>query len=311
MGAEMKLNERTIEAFLEEDRILDRVKLEDYLPVALGSRPTGSLMIPVEFPSGEDIRQGIDENYADKFYSGGGRRGLLGFIDKTRLNLQRLVSTPLAFRTGLVRSAFTELVYDHPEYRAHREWAERLGLDTYQKELRPSLDDLFIAASEEAMERISRVMGMRDRIREEAQKRQDMSPVFLPEEMSSIFLDAVGGMLGYPRCCVEAYIEDANRGVDSGVRASEQLENSPGDAEGAAYFASYFYPCTPGCPEAVSLGRDIRGRLGDLRLGLDEMSAHYQGENMQFVRDYRDMVRQKQREMMAKMEEVRSDGIPE
>ncbi|MFO7941592.1 MAG: DUF483 domain-containing protein [Bacillota bacterium] len=303
----MSIDERTLDAFLADARIADRVKIEDYLAVAQGARPTGSLMVPAELPSGDAIRGEIDEVYAKKFYSGGGRRGLLGFIERTRLNIRRLITTPLAFRAELIRSSFDEVVANHEEYVAHREWAERLGMSSYQKSLRPSLDDLFVPGSDEALERVSRVMGMRDKIREEAQQHREMSPVFLPEEMSSIFLDAMGVMLGYPTCCVNAYIADTEKGLDAGARASEQLAEFEGAVDPAAYFAAYFYPCRPDCPEALATGRNIRSAVGDLRAGLDEMAELGQRENMEFVLEYREIVRRRQEEIRAKIEEAGLD----
>ncbi len=304
----MNMRESTLEAFLADTRIGERVKLEDYLPVLTGIRPAASLMVPAEFPSGEAIREAIDADYARKFYSGGGRRGLLGFVDRTRLNLQKLLSTPLIFRAGLVRSAFTDVVYEHPEYRAHREWAERLRLDTYQKDLRPSLDDLYIAREEETMDRISRVMSMRDRIREDAQQNRDISAVFLPEEMSPLYLDAVGIILGYPACCVEAYIREAERGLDSGERASEQLEEMGYPESTSAYFALYFYPCRPDCPEAQSLGDRILESVEQLREGLGARVRCHQHENMQYVAAYRETMRKRQEEMLKRMEEARRNA---
>ncbi|MFW5896603.1 MAG: hypothetical protein ACOCVQ_00790, partial [Bacillota bacterium] len=108
-------------------------------------------------------------------------------------------------------------------------------------------------------------------------------------------------------CCVNAYIADTERGIDAGARASEQLAEAQQPPDSAAYFAAYFYPCRPDCPEALEIGRKIRSDVEALRAGLGEMAIRGQRENLESVEEYREIVRRRREEIRAKIEEAGLD----
>jgi len=270
-----ELDEGEIEELLGDDRLRLGVKLEDYLLVYLGVRPCSQITIPAELPSGGEMGRVIDERvYPILLRIRRGDRGAIGDVKRA------------------MRRAYREVVENSEEYKAHLEWAERLGLRWRIDEVRPTVRELYLYRERGVEKRLRRLMNRREKLRREALKRPRGLGIYLayPEELEADWVVEMGGLLGYPQCCVERYARERAMGVEVEGRAYRQLEEAEADA--MAYFVSYFFPCSPSCPEAVSMGRRCHRLLEELHPRLGELYRGRVEENLKLVRRLPTIIRE-------------------
>ena len=270
-----RLDEGEVEELLEDDRLSLGVKLEDYLLVYLGVRPCSQITIPAELPSGREMGRIIDEMiYPTLLRIRRGDRGAIGDVKRA------------------MRRAYREVVENSEEYKAHLEWAERLGLRWMMDEVRPTVRELYLYGEGETGRKLRRLMERREKLRREALKRPRGLGIYLayPEELEADWVMEMGGLLGYPECCVERYARERSMGLEVEERAYRQLEEAEADA--MAYFVSYFFPCSPSCPEAVSMGLRCLRLLGELHPRLGELYRGRMEENLELVRRLPTIIRE-------------------
>jgi len=270
-----RLDEGEVEELLEDDRLSLGVKLEDYLLVYLGVRPCSQITIPAELPSGREMGRIIDEMiYPTLLRIRRGDRGGIGDVKRA------------------MRRAYREVVENSEEYKAHLEWAERLGLRWMMDEVRPTVRELYLYGEGETGRKLRRLMERREKLRREALKRPRGLGIYLayPEELEADWVMEMGGLLGYPECCVERYARERSMGLEVEERAYRQLEEAEADA--MAYFVSYFFPCSPSCPEAVSMGLRCLRLLGELHPRLGELYRGRMEENLELVRRLPTIIRE-------------------
>ena len=53
--------------FLTDDKLLERIKIENYVLVSLNLRPCSRMNLPAELPKGESIGREIDERISPKW----------------------------------------------------------------------------------------------------------------------------------------------------------------------------------------------------------------------------------------------------
>ncbi len=296
---------------LNDGDVQEQVKMEDLLAVAAGGRRVALLISPADFPDGERIRQSIDEGFNRRYYGGRARGGIGGLFDRARYGAMRAIMNPLRYKASLLRESYEEAVFDHPNYRAHRRWAEELGLQVYETQLRPSLDEIYVVRDQSTVGEVAALMVRREQIRREMlqEMREGERPtaLFMPEERSSEYLERLGRLLSYPDCCVTAYIDDVRDRVDSALRASNQLSDVQEDIEPLAYFAAAFFPCRPRCEEAGAAGARILEAVEEIDDRLrGRMSGAFRA-NMRYVARYPEVLKRRRQQMMSKYMGVSTD----
>ena len=275
------------EEMLDESLLLDHVKTEDYLMVALEIRSCSFLTIPAEFQNGDELGRKIDELCVEDFQA-----VLSATADKKGVLIRRLKKK--------IRESFKKVVFASAVYKAHIEWSRKLFLQTYDVEVRPSIHELYLFKNSKVKREIRRLMNVRNAARERAALSMDVSKrktsLAYAEELSPDYLVSVGKLLGYPSCCVEKYIRDRLR-EDASVemRASGQVKELRKEGEEPdvyAYFARNFFPCEPRCRSAGEMGRKTSDLLSGVNPKLGDLYFECIRRNVEMVEKYPELIRQ-------------------
>jgi len=286
------LKETLSEDLLNEPLLLDHVKTEDYLTVALGIRSCSFLTIPAEFPDGNEMGRKIDELCMEDLQT-----VLNATPDKKGVLIRKLKMK--------IRKSFEEVVFASSAYKAHIEWSKKLCLQTYDVEVRPSIRELYLFRSLSVKKELGRLVSVRNAARERAMLSMSVSKkkasLAFPEELSSNYLVSVGKLLGYPSCCVQRYVNDRlleDVGVE--MRASRQVKELQEDEEAPnvyAYFARSFFPCEPRCRSARGMGRRTFDLLSDVNPELGDLYFECLRRNVEMVERYPELIRQYSEEL--------------
>lgn len=275
------------EEMLDESLLLDHVKTEDYLMVALEIRSCSFLTIPAEFQNGDELGRKIDELCVEDFQA-----VLSATANKKGVLIRRLKKK--------IRESFKKVVFASAVYKAHTEWSRKLFLQTYDVEVRPSIHELYLFKNSKVKREIRRLMNVRNAARERAALSMDVSKrktsLAYAEELSPDYLVSVGKLLGYPSCCVEKYIRDRLR-EDASVemRASGQVKELRKEGEEPdvyAYFARNFFPCEPRCRSAGEMGRKTSDLLSGVNPKLGDLYFECIRRNVEMVEKYPELIRQ-------------------
>lgn len=283
------IDEWTLDGLLEDRRMEMGVKLEDYLLVHLGVRPCAQITIPAELPNGGKMGEEIDDRIGPYLL----RLRSMGVADRRR-EIKRIKRE--------MQRAFREIVWDSQEYKAHLEWASRLGLKIFSHEVRPTVWEIYIFDEGKTGRRLKRLMKEREKLRRKTLRRPRGFDIYLayPEELDARWVREMGLLLGYPRCCVDRYSNDRRGGVNLEERAVRQIEEAgrKGGVNPFVYFVRYFFPCRPECPAAVSLGErchtllsQMDERLGDLYLRRVKENLLHVRRQLELIDEYRERVR--------------------
>lgn len=279
MGAEREITEDILSGRLEP-----RVGLECLLLVSRGVRPGAIVTVPAELPDGEVLGAQVDYEF---------RARLAGQAQdlKTRLTdaMERRRKKPLEFKAYVLRSAFENNVMSSASYFRHREAVFALGLDLEESEVRPTIREWYVHRREDR----PRVLELLRRRREIQRARTQFDPsrpvsyYVYPEERDPEYLRSLGRLLGYPECCIEAYVagrEAAERDPEAipERRAARQLESE--SAEPEAYWLKDFFPCRPACPAARAKGREALAALAAADARLGDLYREHLGRNLARVR---------------------------
>lgn len=158
-------------------------------------------------------------------------------------------------------------------------WSRRLSLQTVDVEVRPSIHELYVFKNSAVVEQLRRLAVLRAVARKEFASSKGFvssrTSLAYAEELSSDYLNSAGKLLGYPLCCIKAYVNDRLGGeVNVEARASMQLRQIDEEMRQLsvhAYFVRNFFPCHPTCRNANEVGgsafrllTDANSRLGAL-----------------------------------------------
>ena len=102
------LRGKLFEEILDESLLLNHVKTEDYLMVALEVRPCSFLTIPAEFQNGDELGRQIDELCAEDLQA-----VLNATADKKAVLIRRLKKK--------IQESFNKVVFASATYKAHKD----------------------------------------------------------------------------------------------------------------------------------------------------------------------------------------------
>lgn len=267
----------TLTPFLDDERVLDRIKVENYLLVHLGLRPASQATLPAELPGGMEMGARIDmqmQPVVDRLRVVADPRAKLAAIEAVKQRMGDL---------------FERVVEGSSEYEAHNRWARNLGLRVNQVEVRPTVHEFYLYREAGVGREIRSLVKERGKLREKA--RRNVSPergrlqLVYPGEYDAKWLRRMGRVLGYPSCCVERYAWDRGHGMNVEKRAAQQLTEALGlgEVDPHAYITSFFFPCKPDCERALELGQRFHLGLEEADAKLGEMYGGMLGDNMERV----------------------------
>jgi len=286
------LKEDIIEDLLRTHLLLDYVKTEDFLMVALNIRPCSFLTIPAELSNASELGERIDALC---------REDLLALkaapIDKKAVLIHKMKKK--------LQDTFKETVYESASYRAHLDWIRKLGLQTFDFEVRPTIHELYLFKDSSLKGELRKIMNYRriERERIAASRRMPEAPSRLafPEELSFDYVTSVGKLLGYPKCCIDRYVhERTHEGISVEMRASEQIEELKRNKEMLdvhVYFVRNFFPCNPNCQNASQIGRKTVEALNGLDPRLSSLHLECMRRNLEAVEKYPELIRQFRKKM--------------
>ena len=234
------LRELLVRDLLADGSVLDRVKVEDLLPVALGVRPAALVVLPADLPDAYALGAAIDALVSQ-------RRARWQVVLGPRANLRR--------RAQVLREAYARVVEPAPTHRSLRAWVGRLEISAWELEVRPTVRYLVLyrdAGAVPPLVELGEVLADR--------RKRTMGWA----ETDPRFAASLGRVLGYPACCLDNYVRHLAGGTPYEDALAARL--AAGVARGeepdeAVFFASGFLPCSPDCAAARALGARIREAL--------------------------------------------------
>ncbi len=278
----------------------------------LGLRKAALAVIPASFPNAQRIGQLIDQGYAQKYYQEQNPR--LDFpaslFSRIKYAAMKALNDPLSYKGYLIRETLEEVLRESASYSAYREWVKRLELESYQTQVRPSIDEFYVLGDdEEVIEELSELISFRRRLRQEPFEghplESQMRFFAFPEQRSAEFVERMGRLLGYPQCCVEAYVDDLQSGLIPEVRSAEQIETYEGEGMEVVDKAFYLYdfvPCTPDCIAAREKASQALQRLGEIDPRLHDKYEALLGNYVERIKDYPEMVEARREQLQEQME---------
>lgn len=280
-----RLKKDLAEELLNEPLMLDQVKVDDFLLVALDVRPCSFLTVPAEFPNGLELGRQIDEIC---------RQDYQALMDA---DIYRKAELILNLRNR-IRESFKTVVGGSGTYKAHLNWAERLSLQTSETEVRPSVHEIYLFKNTRIREELKKLTKMRQQLREKmlrsATHTQPEICLAYPEEGSPEYLASVGKLLGYPSCCVDRYLNDRLQGspiVEQ--RVSEQIRELKSEVEANtfAFFVKDFFPCSPSCERAIEIGAKGYSVLKSISPHLGEIFLNSTKSNVRTAERYPELIK--------------------
>jgi hypothetical protein len=270
---------RLLSRFTRDPMLLPRIKVENYLLVDLRVRPCSQTTLLAELPNAQAMGSAIERIVSP----------MMGLLQRETDPRRRMAAVKTL--RGAMSDAYDKFVVGSPEHRAHLDWAKRFGLKKRMVEVRPTIRELYLFRDGGTGKRLGRLMKEREELRRRAYARAtpgtDKIRLAYPEESVGSWTREMGGVLGYPACCVDAYASEREKGTSVESRAArqiEEMERSSG-VDAFSYFVGYFYPCTPNCEEASSRGRESLRLLTELDPTLGELYQSQVTENLERVRD--------------------------
>lgn len=234
------LPETVVRDLLNDGTVLERVKVEDLLPVAAGVRPAALVVIPSDLPDALTLGGAID-----------------ALVSQRRVRWQAAVR-PLARlrrQAEALREAYARVVEASTSYRGLKGWIERLGLSAWQLEVRPTVRYLVVYRDPSPVPLLAELAQMLTERRKRIAGWVETDPKFA---------ELLGKVLGYPACCLDNYVRHLAQGVpyEDGMAAQLAARVARGEEpDEAVFFAAGFLPCDPGCAAARAVGTGIREAL--------------------------------------------------
>lgn len=306
-----EIDRQTVTQLLNDRLVLERVKLDALFPVALGIRPAAVLMIPADLPDGQDLGRRVDQRFSQRYYAGTdpavpwpaslGRR--------LRDAGLRAVMSPVAFKMRLLSEVFQDELSEFDSYLALFRWARRLGLDTYEMDVRPTIRELYFYQDPAVLPRLQALASRRREIRRHhGVIRQNGVNTFtpFPEDFTQDFVSMAGTVLGYPPCCVEAAAsERASNVAPLEIRSARQiaaLRTAGQEPDPYAFFVAGFVPCHPKCEAAVALGHQVEAALAALDPRLGDLYTRGLSKNLEQVSRFPEFIREQEERMRERLE---------
>lgn len=278
-----------LKSVLQNDALLMRTRIEALALVALGVRPMALVFLPAELPDGELLGREIDSKYNQMLLEG--TQGTL--LDKFYFWLNSRGKTPIENKRAILRRMYDDVVLSHPSYRSLIEAVVKLDLPYLLYEVRPSIRELYICSTMAIKDKLSALMEERDAIKRAAwAKATPSTPYSLlvyPEEQVPSYLRQLGQLLGYPACCIEAYLSDREQGMNVESRSSYtllELEQGCAETNPLSFILKDFFPCSPNCEEALNKGNECYQRLSDIGSEYGQAYLDLTSENMSRVAKY-------------------------
>jgi hypothetical protein len=275
-----------LKSFMEDKRILDRVKLEDYLSVYFDVRPASFFTMIAELPNAREIGAKIDFECKDD----------LALIMSTR-DIQLRGELIIELRKK-IDELFKKYVLDSDVFKAHEYWAKKLGLRMEMDKVRPSICEVYLFKDKSVGKRLKNLFYIRREIRKAIYQMQNVSlpPSLLayPEELSSKFVSELGSILGYPECCIKRYAEERASGIYVEGRISEQIKNlrKSGDKPNVfSFFSSSFIPHDPKCEKAAEIGMKLYEALRDNIPGAHQKYYAILEENVNTAENFPEVIK--------------------
>jgi len=194
------------------------------------------------------------------------------------------------------REAFAREVLGSSAYLALRGWLRELGLTAFTCEVLPTTWELYLLKGLRMQIRVRRLAAKRSQIRRVSITSTPVGayPALLPEEFSSEYVFQLGELLGYPRCCVERFVQDRVNQTMAEERASEEIRRFI--AEGReidlyAYFVKDFFPCSPICGQARAQGERVHRALSRVSPDVGDRYVELLRENLSLVERYPEVMR--------------------
>jgi len=281
------LKENAVEELLNNPLMLDYVKIEDFLTVALDIRPCSFLTIPAELPNASEFGERIDALCMEDF--------------------QALKAAPVDKKVILIgkmkeklQETFKKVVYNSAAFKTHLDWIRKLGLQTYVFEVRPTIHELYLFKVSSLKDELRKVMNYRrierERIAASRALSETPSRLAYAEELSLDYVTSIGKLLGYPKCCIDRYAhERVHEGISVEMRASKQIEELKRSKEPPdvyAYFARNFFPCSPNCQNASQIGRKTVETLNSINPRFGDLHFECMRKNLEAVEKYPELTRQ-------------------
>jgi len=296
----MMNRQQTASDMIGEGNLRPQTLLENYLSVALNLRKCSVMTVPAEFPDAEAVAMAIDLACISDYQELAAEKDIK---KKTKL-IQK-------FKQRL-REAYQEEVRKSSSYTSHIKWTNRLDLRVFEVEVRPTVRELFIYTAKDVKNKLDELSASRTLIREQflrsLRKPMPRSAVVYPEEYFPDYVFRVAELLGYPKCCIEAYIEGRREGyVLAEDRASRQIRT--GRAQGLApepyaYFVKDFIPCVPSCANAAAVGHRFFEEFGQFDKGLQESYSQCLKTNVANVESYIERIAAHKEKMKAQAQEL-------
>lgn len=275
-----------LKVFLEDKRIIDRVKFEDYLSVYFDVRPASFFTIIAELPNAEELGAKIDSECKDD---------LMVILSAKDIQLRGQLIMDLRHK---MEKLFKRYVLDSDIFKAHMDWAKKLGLRVEMDRVRPSICEVYLFKDKNIGKRLKDLFYVRREIRKAIYQMPNISlpPSLLtyPEELSSKFVIELGHILGYPECCIKRYSEERASGIYVEGRISEQIKNlrNAGDKPNIfSFFSSNFIPHDPKCEKAGELGYKLYEILRDKLPGLHERYYKLLEENINTAENFPEIIK--------------------
>jgi hypothetical protein len=296
-GVEMPTSRQVLRELFMDPLVVDRVKLEAFLTVALGIRSCALLTLPADLPDGERMALEAENACRPLYFEASKERD-----PENRLRLMQVF-------TQARRNAFARIVLSSPQYIALVKWSERLGVKIVPLERLPTTWEIYVVKGLLATWRLKSLIRLRKKISKNL-RFSDPKQFLFAEEFSPEYVRALGRLLEYPLCCVESFVQDRSRQISIEDRASRQIKRLR--AYGAspdpyAYPFKDFFPCSPQCTKSKALSEKIfRG----LTQALPEAGARYERmlkENCELVEHYPEVIKAH----IEKLRSLKSEAQPD
>ncbi|MEW6522340.1 MAG: hypothetical protein AB1445_02005 [Bacillota bacterium] len=296
------MSPEVIDGLLNEESILERVKVQDLLAVASGARPASVVTVPAELPEAAQLGREIDR----QFYAHMEGRDHDPYDPIARLvgravdRVRKKVLTEIKYKTEALNNIVVENLKDAAGYRALKKFVEELGLRVEVEISRPTIQEMYLMTSADLALDVRELGRLRRDLRHMALRNPvPHGPVhrrLFPEESSLEFTRAAGRLLGYPACCIERYgFDQASVTLPAEERASGQITRGRAAGEEPdpfAYFTRDFFPCDPRCPEASAMGHRVHHALKELSNRAAEFYRRQLHENVELVVRYPEIIQE-------------------
>lgn len=156
-----------------------------------------------------------------------------------------------------------------------RRIAKKLGLQVI--EIRPSKDIIVVARVP-----LDRYFLVKDGDEIGAEIRQ------LTYDKEPDNIRKIGTILGYPKCCIEEFVENNVHFLTPDLRMQEQLKfwkEKQKPINPLSFYAGGFLPCKPDCERAAEIGRKMLDKYKELDMTLFDGYGDFLHENVERIQN--------------------------